>query len=245
MSRLGLFLVMITLVAQTGRASEAASSANRETVVLLHGIGLRKWAMWRLESNLRREGYRVLNLTYPSRRLTLDQLGQDWIPQQLRQHGVGPDERLHFVTHSMGGIVVRSWLRANGAPPNLGSVVMLAPPNHGSAAADRMKNIAFCRWFMGPNLARLGTGTDSIPLALGPRSAPQAPLGIIAGNRSINPLFSSWLEAENDGAVTVESARLEGMRDFLVLPHSHTFIAWQADTLRAVRTFLRAGRFPM
>ena len=62
MSRLGLFLVMITLVAQTGRASEAASSANRETVVLLHGIGLRKWAMWRLESNLRREGYRVLNL---------------------------------------------------------------------------------------------------------------------------------------------------------------------------------------
>jgi triacylglycerol lipase len=243
MPRLCVLFLVMKLLAGTGMAKPAATTPAGDTVVLLHGIGMRGWEMWRLESSLRREGYRVLNLTYPSRKLPLDELGRDWIPTQLRRHGVDEATRLHFVTHSMGGIVVRSWLHAAGAPANLGRVVMLAPPNHGSAAADRMKKSAAVRWYLGPNLSRLGTGPDSIPLALGPWPAPESKLGVIAGDRVINPLFSSWLGEANDGAVTVQSAQLEGMSDFIVLHHSHTVLTWRADTLRQVSAFLRNGVF--
>jgi triacylglycerol lipase len=237
-------VLLMNLFASSGRATPTETNAVPETVVLLHGIGLRSWSMWRVESNLRREGYRVVNLTYPSRRISLERLGREWLPAQLSQRGLTGDGRVHFVTHSMGGIVVRAWLRDRGVPTNLGNVVMLAPPNHGSAAADRMTKSAPFRWFMGPNLRLLGTGADSFPLALGPWPAPASKLGVIAGDRTINPLFSSWLRAPNDGAVTVDSARLEGMSDFTVLHHSHTLLAWRSDTLNAVRTFLRTGNFP-
>jgi hypothetical protein len=120
---------------------------------------------------------------------------------------------------------------------------MIAPPNHGSAAADRLRKIAFFRWFLGSNLGSLGTGPDSVPIALGPWPVPGTKLGVIAGNRSINPLFSSWLHEPNDGAVTLQSARLEGMSDFVVLHHSHTLMAWRADTMRQVSAFLRDGHF--
>ncbi|MEO7413231.1 MAG: alpha/beta fold hydrolase [Opitutaceae bacterium] len=233
----------MNLLVSTGRAKPGVTSSVNETVVLLHGIGLRAWTLWRLESHLRHEGYRVLNLTYPSRRLPIQQLGRDWLPDQLRRHGVSETTRLHFVTHSMGGIVVRLWLRERGIPANLGNVVMLGPPNHGSTAADRMKTNSFLRWYMGPNLRDLGTSPDSVPLSLGPWPAPASKLGVIAGDRTINPLFSSWLKEANDGAVTVRSARLEGMSEFIVLHHSHTILAWRADTLEAVKTFLRSGRF--
>lgn len=241
--RFCVLVLVMNLLAGTGRAQSAPAVPQNEAVVLLHGIGLRRWAMWRLEASLHREGYRVVNLTYPSRRMSLDQLGREWVPEQLRRHALDGTARFHVVTHSMGGIVVRSWLHARGAPPNLGRVVMLAPPNHGSAAADRLRKSAAIRWYMGPNLTRLGTGVDSIPLALGPWPAAENPLGVIAGDRVINPLFSSWLGEANDGAVTVRSAQLEGMRDFLVLHHSHTLLAWRADTLRQVRAFLRDGFF--
>lgn len=214
-----------------------------ETVVLLHGIGMRSWTMWRVESQLKRASYRVLNLNYPSRKLPLVRLGREWLPEQLRRHGIGDGERVHFVTHSMGGIVLRMWMREVGPPPNLGRVVMIGPPNGGSAAADRLRHVAISRWYMGPNLTGLGTDEASIPRSLGPWPAPTSQLGIIAGDRAINPLFSAWLAEPNDGAVAVRSAPLEGMSDFLVLHHSHTFLLWRADTLRAVKTFLATARF--
>ena len=244
MRRLCLIILGLNLLLGVSMAEPVKAESKKETVVLLHGIGLRAWTLWRLESHLRRDGYDVQNLTYPSRRLSLEKLGRDWLPDQLRKHRVNGATRIHFVTHSMGGIVVRMWLRELGTPANLGNVVMLGPPNHGSTAADRMKTSAVFRWYMGPNLVSLGTGKDSIPLSLGPWPAPASKLGVIAGDRTINPLFSSWLKEANDGAVTVESARLEGMSDFLVLHHSHTILAWRADTLHAVKTFLRSGKFP-
>jgi alpha-beta hydrolase superfamily lysophospholipase len=221
-------------------------SAN--TVVLLHGLGLGRWAMARLEHSLRAEGYRTVNLTYPSRTLPLEQLAAEWLPAQLRSRRVAAAARVHFVTHSMGGIVLRTWLREEqrkngGRPPaGLGRVVMLAPPNQGSAVADRLRRFPPFRWFTGVNGARLGTGADSLPRALGPWPA-EIDLGVIAGDRTLNPLFSAWLDGANDGKVAVASTRLAGMRDHLVLPHSHTWLQWRADTARAVGRFLQHGCF--
>lgn len=211
--------------------------------MLLHGLGLRSWAMWPLERTLAREGYHVINLTYPSRRLPLEKLGGEWLPARLREHGVTEAPRVHFVTHSMGGIVLRVWLHGQAVPPNFGRVVMLAPPNAGSEVVDRLKNFPPFRWITSVNGARLGTGGDSLPRTLGPWPAASGELGIIAGDRTFNPLFHAWLPGPNDGQVPVSSARLDGMSDFLVLHHSHTWLAWRGETLAQVRAFLRHGRF--
>lgn len=246
MSRFRFWMVGIffgSLISAAG-VPPANVPATPETVVLLHGLGLRGWAMGRLEAGLAREGYRVINLTYPSRTMPLEQLAGEWLPAQLSQHGVAEATRLHFVTHSMGGIVVRMWLRAQGAPSNLGRVVMLAPPNGGSAVADRMKKFAPFRAYLGLNGSRLGTDDASIPRSLGPWPAGAGELGVIAGDRSINPLFSAWLQEPNDGAVAVTTTRLAGMSDFIVLHHSHTMLPWRGETLRCVWAFLRDGRFP-
>ena len=219
-----------------------------DTVVLLHGLGLGSWAMARLERSLRAEGYRTINLPYPSRTLPLEQLAAEWLPAQLRARVIATALHFHFVTHSMGGIVLRAWLREEqrkngGRPPaGLGRVVMLAPPNQGSAVADRLRRFPPFRWFTGVNGARLGTDAVSLPRTLGPWPA-EIDLGIIAGDRTLNPLFSAWLDGPNDGKVSVASTRLAGLRDHLVLPHSHTWLQWRADTARAVARFLQYGRF--
>ena len=227
----------------------AAARAEKETVVLLHGLGLGGWAMTRLGRALDRDGYRVVNLTYPSRRVPLETLASEWLPAQLRAHETSHAPRLHFVTHSMGGILVRAWLdqslRAGATlPANLSRTVMLAPPNQGSAIADKLQNFPPFRWFTGVNGRRLGTAAPlSLPLALGPWPAAAGELGVIAGDRSLNPLFSAWLDGPNDGKVSVGATHLVGERAHLVLHHSHSWLHWRADTARAVTTFLRTGRF--
>lgn len=243
MHRRWLSSLLLLLAAWTAHAEMVPVPSQGETVVLLHGLGMRSWAMGRLEANLSQAGYRVLNLSYPSRKLAIEKLGGEWLPSQLRQQGVTTTDRVHFVTHSMGGIVVRMWLRECGVPANLGRVVMVAPPNAGSAVADRLKNFGPFRWFMGSNALRLGTGANSVPRSLGPWPPQAGQLGVIAGDRSVNPLFSHWLHEPNDGAVTVANARLAGMSDFIVLHHSHTWLQWRGETGTQVRAFLREGKF--
>ena len=222
---------------------DAFAAEPGDLVVLLHGLGLRGWAMSRIAGALRREGYRVVNLTYASRRVPLEELGGTWLPEQLRTHGADEARRVHFVTHSMGGIVVRVWLDRRPAPANLGRVVMLAPPNAGSAVVDRLQAFPPFHWIMTVNGARLGTGPESVPRSLGPWPEAAGELGIIAGDRTLNPLFHAWLDGPNDGKVSVASARLGGARDFIVLHHSHTWLQWRRDTVRQVAVFLRTGRF--
>jgi hypothetical protein len=143
----------------------------------------------------------------------------------------------------MGGIVLRQWIASQPPAVNLGRVVMLAPPNAGSEVSDRLANFPPYRWFIGVNARRLGTRVTDLPRSLGPWPAGAPPLGIIAGDRSVNPLFSAWLPGPDDGKVTVASTRLAGMADFVVLHHSHTWLAWRADTAGQVVSFLREGRF--
>jgi triacylglycerol lipase len=212
---------------------------SREAVVLLHGLGLNRFAMTRLAFALERDGYRVVNLSYSSRRVPLEQLATGWLPAMLRAQKIDTAPRVHFVTHSMGGILLRLYLRDN-RPTQLGRIVMLAPPNHGSEVADRLSNNAAFRFFTGVNGRRLGTHSDSVPRQLGPLDAD---FGIIAGDRSLNPLFSSWIGSPNDGKVSVASTRLSGMRDHLTVSISHTWLQWRRPVIDQVKAFLRHGKF--
>ncbi len=220
------------------------------TVVLLHGVGLRAWSMTRLARALRREGFAVVNETYPSRSCPLERLAEEWLPDLLTRTGTAEAPRLHFVTHSMGGIVLRLWLerttkRPGGKlPANLGRTVMVAPPNAGSAVADRLRGFPPFRWIVGVNGPRLGTKAEDVPPGIGSWPGGTGGLGIIAGDFTLNPLFSKWLEGPNDGKVAVASARLEGMADFRILSSSHPMLPWRAKTGELVCGFLRDGRFP-
>lgn len=217
-----------------------------ELVVLLHGLKRTSRSMRPLERLLVSEGYEVLNHDYPSSSAMVEELAAG-VAKALRR----PVQRarvVHFVTHSMGGIVLRL-MRSAGALPNLGRVVMLAPPNQGSEVVDRFReNPLMARLFdafNGPAGKQLGTGAGSTPNQLGPADFE---LGVIAGARSSlvawllsakTPVFSE----RNDGKVAVRRTALSGMREHLVVDHSHTFLMSRPLVKRAVVNFLARGSF--
>ena len=206
----------------------------RETVVLIHGLGRTAASMLPLAVAARCRGYRVVNWRYHSNVRTIaenaDAFARDVAPRLASAPAV------HFVTHSLGGIIVRQFL-ATHALPNLGRVVMLAPPNGGSEVADVLQR-PLCA--VKP-LRELGTGSGSVPRALPPA---RFPLGVIAGSRSHIPLFARWMDhVPNDGVVAVERTKLAGMTDFVTLHRTHTFLPWAPDAIGQVFCFIETGAF--
>ena len=184
-------------------------------------------------------GFVTLNLGYDSRRKPLQSLAEDIRPA-IRRFGQDIDGSLHFVGHSMGGLLARVYL-ARYRPSCLGRVVMLGTPNGGSEIADRLKNVGLYRAYFGPAGQQLMTERDPVTEAI---LAPvDYPVGIIAGNRSIDPLSSALLPRPNDGRVSVEHTRLAGMTDHVVVGASHPWLVRNATAIDQTIAFLRHGRF--
>ena len=216
-----------------------------EHVILLHGLLCGPFFMRCVEAALCRAGYTVHNIGYPSRKAPIAQLADEAIGAAIRCCETAGATSIHFVTHSMGGILVRSYLSRHSHSFVLGRVVMLAPPNHGSEVVDcylRLPLIArLFRRLVGPAGVELATSLQGTPKRLGPANFE---LGILAGGRSWNWLHSVFfLPGRNDGEVTVESTRLKGMKAHRVLPVSHTFIVSDSTAIREVLHFLSTGGF--
>lgn len=211
-----------------------------DCVVLLHGLMRGPASMSKMQTELDEAGFIAVNIEYPSRDHSIEELADMAVPDGLvacREHdGI---ERIHFVTHSLGGILVRQFLSTNDIP-ELGRVVMLGPPNQGSLAADEMVNVPGFDWLNGPAGKQLGKGEESVPLKLGPADFE---LGIIAGNRTIDPITSAVLPNPDDGRVSVEDTKLEGMTDFVVVEHSHAFMMRMQRTIDLTIAFLKNGTF--
>lgn len=210
----------------------------REVVVLLHGLARSPKSMNAMAQFLEEKGFEVHNLAYPSRKFPIATLARDLAYGPLAGL-VGDNEELHFVTHSMGGIVLRYMHQFFELPP-IGQVVMLAPPNQGSEVVDRLSHNFLFKWWNGPAGLELSTSARSVPNSLGPVGFRTA---VIAGNKSYNPLFSHWIEGPNDGKVSVERSKVEGMKEHLVLPISHTFMAKNSRVQEATLHFLKHGWF--
>lgn len=215
--------------------SDRIPQVQNECVVLVHGLNRGDGSLFLIERLLAAAGYQAVNLDYPSRSATVEDL-VGYLDDAV---AACEDKTVNFITHSLGGILVRGWIGTKDKS-NLGRVVMLAPPNQGSELVDALADLALYRLITGPAGQELGTDEEGVPARFGPVDFD---LGVIAGSRSLNPVFSAMIPGEDDGAVSVESTKIEGMADHIVLPVTHTLLMNNPLVIAQAMIFLQTGHF--
>ena len=214
-----------------------AEAEERDAVLLLHGLARQSNSMVRLADRLAGAGYQVHNIDYPSTSGTPAQLVE--IVRSAFDSCCTEVRRVHFVTHSLGAILTRLFIDES-RPPNLGRVVMIAPPNQGSEIVDLLGDWPLFHSWFGPTAASLRTDDSGLTHRL---PDPDYEVGVIAGDWPINPLGAVLIPGRDDGGVSVEGARVPGMADFLTVHRSHGRITLAPEVAAQALYFLKNGLF--
>ncbi len=215
----------------------SCSVVHAECVILLHGLARTDSSMAKMADYLREQNYQVVNVDYPSRHHPLEELAGMAIEPAITE--CSSEVRINFVTHSLGGILVR-WYLWKHEIPNLHRVVMLGPPNQGAEVVDKLANVPGFHFINGDVGLQLGTTKNSMPKIIG---AADFDVGIIAGSSSINFIFSYLIPGPDDGTVSVESTKLIGMNDHIVMPVTHPFMMRNTQVIKQVIHYLQHGSF--
>jgi len=245
----GLLTFVVLVAALLSGCSKSGLSVQKPTpetalgecVLLIHGMGRTLRSMDAMQARLVAEGYHTVNFGYPSTSKPIEAIVTDHFPEALEQCQQFEPQAIHFVSHSLGGIILRSVFKEQ-KPGNMGRVVMLSPPSHGSVAADSLKKWWLYEWLNGPAGQQLTTDENSFPNQLGPVDYP---VGVITGDRFY--FFDFWLSfiipGPDDGKVSVLNARLDGMKDFLIVHETHPFIMDSEYVQDETLYFLKKGIF--
>jgi triacylglycerol lipase len=233
-------LIHLSLLATLSVLPGAGFGSNtHECVIVLHGLGRTASSMTPIENALENKNYRVWNESYPSTSGNIEDLSTAAIDEGLKFCITNDAVVIHFVTHSLGGILVRQYLQHNTIA-RLGRVVMLSPPNQGSEVVDLLNEYSLYQLVLGPAAGQLGTDENSPVRQLKPV---KAEIGIITGDNTSDPWFSPVIPGEDDGKVSVESAKLDEMSDFITVHNGHTFIMRDKQVISQILYFLEHGRF--
>lgn len=228
-------IVFILLLLPLFGGGMVKSASADEVVILLHGIANIPLSMKYLESSLEKAGYRVHNLGYPSTDIPIEEAAAS-VLEKVR--ALKEADSINFVGHSMGNLVIRMVLAQD--LPELGRVVMIAPPNQGSFMAKRLEDLGIFRWIFGPAGQQLPADNreffEKLPV-------PNCEFGIIAGGRGTENGFNPLLEGDDDGTLSVEETKLQGSADFTVVNKTHTLILFAPETVEQTIHFLKEGRF--
>jgi len=214
----------------------AEEKTDGDYVILLHSIARSSSSMESLADYLVSQGYEIINIDYPSREYGLEKLA-DLVQLKLSKQ-IKKDKPVHFVGHSMGSLLSRAIIHKY-PPTQLGRVVQLAPPNNGSELADLLENNWLYQEFYGPSGQQLTTDKDRTGLF----GEIDYELGVIAGNDTIDPISSAIIPGEDDGKVSVESTKLKGMKDHLIVSANHTFFPSNETVQQQTLYFLKYGKF--
>jgi hypothetical protein len=228
--------VVRALPAEPVQEPGGISAGEREMVVLLHGLGRSNTAMWLLARRLENAGFLVERVGYSSLRQSPEEIIAE-VSGQIRDCCADHAPRVHFVGHSLGGLVIRAYLQDNPVA-HLGRVVLIGTPNQGTPLVDRFQDHCLFE-LLGPTTGSLGTDGESLPHRL---TTPHYPVGVIAGVVD-RPLNDSLLPGPDDGLVPVESTKLEGMSDFVVVESGHSALRYDEEVVNQVIAFLRRGKF--
>lgn len=230
-----LIWLLLTPVAEA-ESPPAAPAMQSPLVVLMHGLGRTRMSMWLLASRLEDAGFRVHRIGYRSLDRSPDEIVES-VSRQINACCAGHQGEVHLVGHSLGGLLIRAYLEENRIP-HLGRVVLIGTPNQGVELVDRFSNNCLLS-LLGPTTAALGAGSDGLPERL---SRPYYPVGVIAGATRGN-WNDRWLDGPDDGLISVESTKLEGMADFIIVDSGHSMMRYSGDVARQTIEFLRTGRF--
>jgi pimeloyl-ACP methyl ester carboxylesterase len=230
-------LVSWLAIAACKKSAAPAVSSKAEIVIVLHGIMNKPFVMDEIARALREQGYEVYNWGYPSREGLIDEHAT-----RLRQFidGLPKNRKINFVGYSQGAIIIR-YMLTHHPVTHAGRFVMIAPPNHGCEMAQDFYEYA---WFRGlykeKSIKQLFARQNEF---LDQCGIPPVEFGIIAGGKGDGKGYFERIPGDDDGTVSVASARLDGAKDFIVLPHKHVSIIWHTDTIRQMLSFLKEGHF--
>lgn len=231
-------LFFILLMILTGCGHIPVHYGGEESVIVIHGFARRAQSMETLAYEVHKAGYEVRNVGYSSINQSVEEVKTEVFKKFDQYISENPDKKIHFAGHSLGGLLVRAYLDQKQLK-NLGAVVLMGTPNRGTSLVNQYEDKWYFSW-LGPIIAELGVDNSKFLKTLKP---PYYTVGVIAGSKPYSRWSSGTIEGQNDGLVAVESTKLEGMNDFIVIDVNHSRMKRDPRVIEQVIYFLKNSKF--